>query len=75
MHWESLLQVSWVRVGELTSTGSQERIYTELTSMRGVGQNDLEGHTQSFRKTEEERMNELKDESVEITPNKHKDED
>ena len=43
MHWESLLQVSWVRVGELTSTGSQERIYTELTSMRGVGQNDLEG--------------------------------
>lgn len=41
----------------------------------GNGQNDLEGHTQNFRKTEEERMNELKDESVEITPNKHKDED
>ena len=43
--------------------------------MVGVGQNDLEGQTQSFRKTGEERMNELKDESVEINPNKHKDED
>ena len=39
----------------------------------GVGQDDLESPTQSLRKTGEKRMNELKDESVEITQNKHQD--